>query len=232
MQELAATAAPAEVDAVADRRVHRRRPAAYVAWLVLGGIGTHVDKIHEHFGVVAYPNPSWIGERLPVSPVYLAAAVGFFVLYTVVVGHRGRAQGLFGGRPLSAKDFLFAFCSWIAAYTLTGWLGSLGGIWPFVAAGILMVWAAPDLWAARRTWMPLFAALVATLGVGFEWTATAGGAFAYPVCPAPECLGTTVPALWLLALYVHAALYVHRMLGGRYLFDGRAARWRWKHPNA
>src|SRR6266513_2769909 len=82
-----------------ERRVYRRRPAAYLAWLVFGGLGTYVDKIHEHLGVVAYPNKEWVGESLPVSPVYLCASVLLFLVYTVVVGHRSRQQGLFGGRP-------------------------------------------------------------------------------------------------------------------------------------
>jgi len=201
-----------------DRRPHKRRPRAFLAWLAIGSGGTYVDLIHEHLGVVAYPNADWVGEALPVSPAYLAASVGFFLLYTLVVGHRGRAQGLFGGRPIDALDFALAMGSWLFAYTLTGTLGAppSEGAGPWVAAAVLWAWAAPDLWAARRTWLFIFVLLVASMGVAFEWTATATGAFVYPVCPSTACLGTTVPALWLFPLYVHAALCIHRLLGGRY----------------
>ncbi len=219
MASQTAVASPSFESLPADRAVHRRRPAAFVAWLAVGCIGTWIDKIHEHLGVVAYPDKEWIGEQLPVSPIYLGATVGFFLLYTWVVGHRGRAQGLFGGRPLSFADLVFAHGSWIFAYCVTGYLGAperTHGVLPWVCAAVLAVWAAPDLWAARRTWLPLYAFLLACLGVGFEWTATRHGAFVYPICPSAPCLGASVPVVWLSMLYVHAALYVHRMLGGRY----------------
>ena len=205
----------------ADRRVDRRRPAAYFAWLLVGALGSYVDKIHEHFGVVAYRNQEWVGNRFPVSPIYLGATVGFFLLYTLVVGHRGRSQGFFGGKPISLRDLAFAHGSWISAYVISGYLGSPShthGVLPWASAILLGLWALPDLWAARRTWMPLYALALALLGVAFEWTATHQGGFAYPVCPSPACLGATVPVVWLGLLYVHAALYVHRMLGGKYLF--------------
>ncbi|MGQ0508527.1 MAG: hypothetical protein ACT4TC_24780 [Myxococcaceae bacterium] len=211
-----------EYAAPADRGIHRRRPAAWLMWMVLGGVGTYVDKIHEYLGVVAYQNPEWIGDALPVSPVYLFATVGFFTGYTLVVGHRGRAQGLFGGRPLSLLDIVFAHASWISVYSVSGYLGAperAHGSWPWIAAAFLGVSALPDLWQARRTWLPLFAVLLGIFGTGFEWTATSYGGFAYPVCPAAACLGTTVPAAWLFVLYIHAALYVHRMLGGRHAFS-------------
>src|SRR5689334_429498 len=86
------------------RRLRSRRPAAFLSWMALGALGTYVDKIHEHFGVVAYPNAEWIGNRLPVSPAYVIAGLGFFFLYTAVVGHRGAVQGVFGGPPLRAVD--------------------------------------------------------------------------------------------------------------------------------
>ncbi len=223
---MAAEAAIAPATAVElaapDRRLHRRRPASYLAWLAVGGVGTYVDRIHENLGVVAYPNPDWIGDSLPVSPVYLGATVGFFLLYTLVVGHRGRAQGLFGGRPLAPLDLIFAHSSWIAAYVVSGYLGAperANGILPFVCAAVLLLWAAPDLWAARRTWLPLYAVLLGIFGTGFEWLATRGGGFAYPVCPSAACLGASVPAVWLFCLYIHAALYVHRMLGGRHVLS-------------
>lgn len=208
---------PAEL--AADRRPHSRRPLAFAAWLFMGGVGTYIDKIHEWLGVVAYPNKDWVGEQLPVSPAYLSATIGFFLLYTLVVGHRGRSQGLFGGKPISWADFALSMGSWIAAYTVTGILGAPGnstGWTPWLAMALLWAWAAPDLWSARRTWLFVFVLLVAALGVGFEWTATSNGAFSYPVCPSEACLGTTVPALWLAPLYVHAALFIHRLLGGRH----------------
>lgn len=204
---------------VSDRRVHARRPAAFLAWAIAGGVATHVDKIHEAVGVVAYPDPEWIGEVLPVSPAYVFGSIVFFIAYTVIVGHRGRSQGVFGGRPITLLEFGLAVASWIVAYTISGVLGASASVrpeLPWVGALILLLWALPDLWAARRTRLPLYAAFVAVLGVGFEAAATTTGGFVYPVCPGPECLGTTVPAAWLGLLYVHAALFVHRMMGGRH----------------
>src|SRR5687767_6254184 len=88
-----------------DRRLLGRRPAAYLSWIVLGGIGTYVDKIHEAAGVVAYPNRGWIGERFFVSPVYVGAGLMMFCFYTLIVGHpRAGKQGLYGGRPLALVD--------------------------------------------------------------------------------------------------------------------------------
>lgn len=37
-----------------------------------------------------------------------------------------------------------------------------------------------------------------------------------PGVTSEACLGTTVPAAWLVPLYVHAALFIHRLLGGRH----------------
>jgi hypothetical protein len=194
---------------------------AYFAWLALGGIGTYVDKIHEHLGVVAYPDKTWVGEALPVSPVYLGASTLMFIVYTVVVGHRSHQQGLFGGRPLNKREVTYATLSWVGVYFVSGVCGSpLSGqpALPWLGAFFLAATAFPDLWMMRKTWLPLYALLVALTGVSFEWFATSHGAFAYPVCPSPVCLFTTVPALWLGFLYVHAALWVHRMLGGRHVF--------------
>jgi hypothetical protein len=207
-------------ESIVTRRLGSRRPLSFLSWLLLGGAGTYVDKIHEHFGVVAYPNHDWVGERLPVSPAYLMATLGFFILYTAVVGHRGRNQGIFGGPPLRAVDLGYALSCWVAAYVVSGWFGAArSGALPFIGALFLAAWAAPTLWRARRTQLPVFALLVVAMGVGFEWTATLQGAFAYPVCPSTACAGTTVPIVWLSWLYVHAAIFVHRMLGGRHLLS-------------
>lgn len=201
-----------------DRRLLGRRPAAYLSWIVLGGIGTYADKIHEAAGVVAYPNRGWIGERFFVSPVYVAAGLLMFAAYTLTVGHpRAGRQGLFGGRPLAMLDVVSAACLWLVAYQVSAVLGApeLGGTaGPFVLAGGLFAWALPPLWRGRRSGLPFYALLVAAAGSGFEWAATVEGGFHYPVCPSDACLGATVPLLWLPLLYVHAALFVHRMMGG------------------
>jgi hypothetical protein len=205
--------------ALPDYRLLARRPAAFLAWAGVGCVGTYVDKIHERLGVVAYPDPTWIGERLPVSPVYVAATLGFFTLYTGLVGHRAQPQGLFGGARLRPLDFAYAHVSWIVAYCVSGVLGSprwAEGVAPWACAVLLAAWAAPALWSARKTRLPLFAAAMAVMGVSFEWAATARALFTYPVCPSRACQGATVPLVWLPLLYVHAALYVHRMLGGRH----------------
>jgi hypothetical protein len=203
---------------VVTRRLSSRRPVAFLSWALVGALGTYVDGIHERLGVVAYPNHEWIGERLPVSPVYMMATVGFFILYTAVVGHRGIRQGIFGGRKLSGIDLGYAMGSWILAYCVSGFLGAAGG-WPLAGAALLALWAFPTLWKARRTKLPIFAFLVAVLGTTFEWSATSQGMFVYPVCPAPICMGATVPMGWLFILYLHAAIFVHRLLGGRHLFS-------------
>jgi len=39
-----------------DRSLRGRHWRAWLSWVVLGGTGTYVDKIHEGAGVVAYPN--------------------------------------------------------------------------------------------------------------------------------------------------------------------------------
>jgi hypothetical protein len=210
--------APLERAPPHDRRLRGRRPAAYLSWIVLGGVGTYVDKIHEAAGVVAYPNRGWIGERFFVSPVYVAAGLLMFAAYTVMVGHpRAARQGLLGGRPLALLDVASALCFWMVAYQVSAILGAperLGTAWPFVLAGGLFAWALPPLWRGRRSGLPLYALVVAVAGTGFEWAATSRGGFSYPVCPSDACLGATVPLLWLPLLYVHAALFVHRMMGG------------------
>jgi len=218
--EVVSAVAPEEAHASApapDRSLRGRSVRAYLSWLVLGGVGTYVDKIHEASGVVAYPNAGWIGERFFVSPVYVGAGIGMFALYTLVVGHHRGRQGWMGGRPLSAIDFMGALGLWMVAYQVSGLLGAperTQGAWPYALAGGLLAWAVPPLWRGRRSGLPAYAVLVAALGTGFEWLATLEGGFAYPVCPSRACLGATVPLVWLPALYLHAALFVHRMMGG------------------
>lgn len=200
-----------------DRSLRGRRWRAYLSWLVLGGIGTYVDKLHEVAGVVAYPNTGWVGERFFVSPVYVGAGLGGFALYTLVVGHHRGRQGWLGGRPLRPIDFVAALAFWMAAYQVSALLGAperTRTAWPYALAGGLLAWAVPPLWRGRRSGLPVYALLVAVLGTGFEWFSTREGGFAYPVCPSRACLGATVPLVWLPVLYVHAALFVHRMMGG------------------
>jgi len=200
-----------------DRRPWGRHWRAWLSWVVLGGAGTYVDKIHEVAGVVAYPNAGWVGERWFVSPVYVGAGIGMFALYTLVLGHPRGRQGVFGGRPLRPIDFFAALAFWMAAYQVSALLGApevTATAWPYALAGGLLAWAVPPLWRGRRTGLPLYALLVAVLGTGFEWLSTSRGGFTYPVCPSRACLGATVPLVWLPLLYVHAALFVHRMLGG------------------
>jgi hypothetical protein len=201
----------------ADRWPHRRRVIAYVSWIALGCLAGFLDKIHEHLGVVDYPNKAWIGEQLPISPMYVAGATGFFFFYTVIVGHRGRRQGVFGGRPLEARDLAFAMTAWISAYVMSGFMASAKA--PWIAGGLLAATALPGLWATRRTWFLPYALLIGIAGVLAEWIATASGGYRYPVCPATSCMGTTVPVAWLGPLYLHAALLVHRLLGGRHLLS-------------
>ena len=203
----------------ADRGPHRRRVVAYLAWIGLGVFASFLDKIHEHFGVVTYPNKTWIGEQLPVSPMYVAGATGFFCFYTLIVGHRGRAQGVLGGRPLEPRDMLYAMTAWLSVYVMSGYLASVE--LPWVACALLTATAIPGLWATRRTWFLPYALFLATCGVTAEWIATAYGGYRYPACPGASCLGATVPIIWLGPLYLHAALMVHRLLGGRHFFSRR-----------
>jgi hypothetical protein len=211
-----------KASAVRDRRLGNRHARAYLTWLFWGSVGTYVDSIHEAFGVVAYPNPDWIGEKLPVSPAYLAATTGFFALYTLVVGHRpGAPQGWLGGEPVRVKDIAYALVCWLLVYSLSGALGAPAlshTVWPFASGAVLALTALPALWQQRRSLLPVFALLVVVIGTGFEWLATSHGLFAYPVCPSPECGPATVPLAWLPLLYVHAALFMHRLLGGAHLF--------------
>jgi hypothetical protein len=189
-------------------------------------VGTYVDQIHEAFGVVAYPNPDWIGEKLPVSPAYLAATTGFFTLYTLVVGHqRSAPQGWLGGEPVRVTDIAYALICWLVVYTLSGALGAPAAahtLWPWIGGAALAVTALPPLWQQRGSRLPLFALLVVVTGTGFEWAATSRALFAYPVCPSPACGGATVPLAWLPMLYLHAALFMHRLLGGAHLFKRSA----------
>lgn len=200
-----------------DRNLLGRRKRAYLCWLALGGIGTYVDKIHEAAGVVAYPAADWVGERFFVSPVYVGAGLLMFSVYTLVVGHHRGRQGLFGGRQLGAIDVAGALGLWMIAYQVSAVMGApelTQTAWPYALAGGLVAWAVPPLWRGRRTRLPLYAVLVAIAGTSFEWFATSRGGFEYPVCPSDACLGATVPLVWLPALYLHAALFVHRMMGG------------------
>jgi hypothetical protein len=201
----------------ADRGPHRRRLAAYLAWGSLGALGGFLDKIHERLGVVTYLNKEWIGERLPISPMYVAAGLAGFFFYTLFVGHRGRQQGLLGGRPLELRDSLYASGAWLSAYALSGLLAS--NHLPWLASGALVSTALPGLWSTRRTWLLPYALFVGLCGVSAEWLATASGGYAYPSCPSAVCAGTTVPVAWLGPLYLHAALLVHRLLGGRHWFS-------------
>jgi hypothetical protein len=188
-----------------------------------GAVGTYIDGIHEAFGVVAYPNPEWLGEKLPVSPAYLAATTGFFALYTLIVGHRPDSpQGYLGGEPVRVKDIVYALSSWLAIYVACGFLGAparSNTFWPWVLGLGLLLAAAPTLWRERHTRFPYFALAVAVLGVSFEWSATAHGLFTYPICPSRACLDATVPLVWLPFLYVNAAVFMHRLLGGTHRFN-------------
>ena len=158
--------------------------------------------------------------------MYLGGAVGLFILYTLVIGHGDGAQGLFGGRPLKALELVAAKISWIGIYIFAGFLGAPSHTqsWlPFVGGVLLFVLALPDLWAERHTRLPLYAVLVVIIGVGAEWFATSHNAYVYPVCSSAVCLGSTVPLVWLAPLYLHAALLVHRLLGGRHFVLHRRA---------
>src|SRR5262249_7248577 len=127
-----------------DRSLTGRRLRAYLSWLLLGGVGTYVDKIHEAAGVVAYPNTGWVGERFFVSPVYVGAAMGMLALYAVVVGDRRGRQGWLGGRPLSPVDFMGAVGLGVVAYQVSALLGAperTHGVWPYALGGGLLAWA-------------------------------------------------------------------------------------------
>lgn len=191
----------------------------WVAWAIVGALGTYADKIHQTAGVSAYPNSDWIGELLPISPVYVFAGVGFFALYVAVVGLRRGHDALFGGAERSPGEFIYAMAAALAGYAVTALCGGAGqtnGWAPFVGTGVLALWAAPSYWRLRHTRVPLYGALVVLFGCGFEWLATQGGGFQYPACPSTECLGTPVPMLWLPLLYAHVALFFHRLAGGPY----------------
>jgi hypothetical protein len=194
-------------------------------WAGIGALGTYADKIHEIAGVSAYPNAEWIGERFWFSPVYTFAGLAFFALYRLTVGRQVRAEGLFGGGRRTPRQVAHAFSEVVLAYVLTGLLAGheVGRSWlPYVASIILAAWAAPTLWSTRRTGLWAYALLVAVSGSAFEWTATSQGGFTYPACPSAACLGTTVPLIWLPLLYVHAALFFHRLARGPRLVLHRA----------
>jgi hypothetical protein len=187
----------------------------------MGAFGTYADRIHQWAGVSAYPNAEWIGELLPISPVYVGAGVGFFALYTVVVGLRRGSSALLGGAERSPAEIFYALAGLLAAYAVTALGGGAGrgnGWGPFVTAAVLGLWAAPSFWRLRRTRVPLYAGMVVALGVGFEWMVTLNGGFVYPVCPATACMGAPVPILWLPLLYAHVALFFHRLAGGPHSF--------------
>ena len=199
------------------RSLRAPRARTWIAWAIMGGIGTWADKIHQLGQVSAYPNAEWIGERVPVSPVYVAAGVGFFALYAVVVGLRKGTPALWGGASRTVLEVLKTCAGLLAAYTVTAVAAGLRhryDIGPFFAAAVLALWAAPSYWKLRKTRVPLYGALVMILGTSFEWIATSHGAFVYPVCPATPCLGATVPLVWLPLLYAHVGLFFHRLAGG------------------
>jgi len=202
---------------VAERSLKGPKLATWVTWALLGGVGTWADRIHQWAGVSAYPNSDWIGEILPVSPVYVFAGVGFFALYIVVVGLRKGSDALLGGADRSPAEVAYAITALLAAYAVTALAAGNGrghGWGPFIGAAILGAWAAPSYWRLRWTRVPIYGALVIALGCSFEWVVTSQGGFVYPVCPNVSCLGTTVPMLWLPLLYAHVALFFHRLAGG------------------
>jgi hypothetical protein len=204
-----------------ERSLRGPRVSTWIAWATLGAFGTYADRIHQWSGVSAYPNSQWVGELLPISPVYVGAGVGFFALYIAIVGLRRGSDALFGGADRSPAEVFYAVAALLAAYAVTALGGGAGrgdGWSPFIAAGVLAGWAAPSFWRLRRTRVPLYAAAVVALGVGFEWMVTLHGGFMYPVCPAAACLGTSVPMLWLPLLYAHVALFFHRLAGGPHSF--------------
>jgi hypothetical protein len=223
-KERVSTAVSAKASVASPRAVERsfgalRQPrlATWIAWGIIGAIGTWADHIHQWAGVSAYPNTGWVGELLPASPIYVAAGVGYFALYVVVVGLRHGSDALLGGGHRDAAEVAYAVTALLAGYAVTALAGGAGrgeGWGPFLGAAILALWAAPSYWRLRKTRVPIYAGWVILLGCGFEWLATALGGFSYPVCPATACLGTTVPMLWLPLLYAHVALFFHRLAGG------------------
>ena len=188
-------------------------------WAAVGALATPLDELHQATGITVYPNPDWVGERLPLSPAYAAGGTLFYLSYAVLFRRELAAiprRGMLGGRPLGALSTLAAFALFALAYAasaLGGARGLEGTAWPFATGALLALAALSRLRRRASGKLLLFALAVAALGTGFEWVAVAGGGYAYGVCPAPSCLGAPVPLAWLPALYLHAALLVDDLLG-------------------
>jgi hypothetical protein len=190
-------------------------PMHLFSWFALGAAGTAFDKIHSVAGVTVYPDPQWIGERLPISPAYVAAGVCSFILYVLMVGLPTGRRGVLGGRPISVWQVALAFWSFVAAYGLTSLLSGKGreqGPLPWVCAAALLAWALPSLWRDRDRRFWAYAVAVSIIGPSFEWIAVAQGGFAYGICPSTACAGAPVAIVWLPLLYLHYALLVRRLL--------------------
>jgi hypothetical protein len=203
---------------VAPRRSTSRVALPWLCWAFLGALGTYADKIHELAGVSAYPNKGWIGELFWFSPVYTAAGLGFFALHRLMFAQGRPLLGLLGGGPRSFWEVLYCAGNLLLAYLATAVLSGrdhIEGHWPWVTALVLAGWALPLLLRERGARVWLYVMTVAVLGTTFEWIATSRGGFAYPICPGPACLGTSVPIVWLPLLYVHAALFFHRLASYR-----------------
>jgi hypothetical protein len=208
---------PLNASLMVERGLRGPRAVTWLAWAIVGGASTYADKIHQLAGVSAYPNSDWVGERLPVSPAYVASGIGFFALYALVVGLRKGSSALFGGAHRSPAQVAAVVAQLLLVYAVSAIGGAYQGgkgVGPFLVAVVLAGWAVPALWRLRRTAIPAYAGLVIAFGCGFEWLATSHQAFVYPVCPATACFGTTIPILWLPWVYAHVALLFHRMAGG------------------
>jgi hypothetical protein len=190
-------------------------PVHLGSWFVLGAVGTAFDKIHAVAGVTVYPDPQWIGERLPVSPAYVAAGVCSFILYVLMVGLPRGPRGPLGGRPIDPGRAAASLGAFLAAYALTSILSGKGreqGPLPWVCAAALLAWALPSLLRDRDPRFWAYALAVSVIGPSFEWAAVAGGGFAYGICPSTACAGAPVAIVWLPLLYLHYALLVRRLL--------------------
>ena len=192
-------------------------PLFLVKWLLLGAIATQLDKLHEFAGVTVYPDPEWISCKLPFSPIYAAGGLAAYGAYALVVGFPAAPRGFLGGAQLTTAWVLRAVGEFTAAYALTAVLSGRALATtpgPFLCGAVLAIWAAPTIWRLRGTPFPLFAGLGVLIGVGFEWIAVARGAYGYGIASSPAFFGTPVPLAWLPCLYMHAAICVHRLLGG------------------
>ena len=191
-------------------------PVFLLSWAAIGVLASELDRLHEAAGVIAYPNPDWIGCRLPVSPAYVGAGLAAYAVHALLFGVRPAPRGILGGAPIDARSALQAAGEFALAYALTA-LASARALSvtaaPFVCGALLGARAATVLWRAGGR-VILFAALAATAGVAFEWTAVARGGFAYTGAGSTGFFGTPVPLVWLPLLYMHAAIAVHRLLRG------------------